>query len=69
MDGFEVGLGEGCDDGCVGLVEGASDGISLGDSVGSNAQRSMRHLRPVFVLRVSKISQNSSRKIASSVPV
>ncbi len=78
-DGFEVGGLDGDDtgsaeengagDGVVGREDGSDDGILLGDGVGSKSHTSIRQSRPTFVLRVSKIEQNSSTKIAWSFPV
>ena len=61
---------DGTEDSLVGSEDGpSSDGMLLGDGVGSKSQTSIRQLRPTSVLRASKISQNSSTKIASSLPV
>ena len=68
-DGVFDGEEDGAGDGLVGTDEGPKDGMLLGDGVGSKSQTSIRQSRPTSVLRASKISQNSSTKMASSFPV
>ena len=71
LDGDDTGCAEGvgAGDGVVGRDDRSDDGTLLGKVVGLKSQTSIRQLRPTSVLRVSKIAQNSSTKIASSFPV
>ena len=68
-DGVLAGGEDGAGNGLDGTEVGFDGDKLVGDGVGSKSQTFIRQLRPTSVLRASKISQNSSTKIASSLPV